>query len=730
MELIALRFPDERRHTMKWFAPVLAALLAALLLVPCLAQADIPEIMSYQGVLRDGSGNPVPDGSYNVTFRIYDVAAGGTALWSEGQPLAAMGGIISAHLGSVTTLTTLDFDVPYWLGISVENGAELVPRTAFTTVPYAVHAGFTDTWGVSGDDAYHDVGNVGIGLSTPERRLDLLAGDEPGARFRNASSQQRFAVEGRNLGGTGGGFLAGVSGTWYPAIPSAIFAYAAPGYRGAHVSAQDEAGLWAHSVDNTAVYGWSTNAYAGHFMGGLGVKVDGKMRSDELQVVNGAVAGYVLTSDSSGVATWQPGGGGSDSDWTIAGSDMYSGVTGRVGIGLSAPTAKLEIYNDTTDEALEVKHGGAFVGRVVSIERTSVANTGNDLLQLKVPGGSAYDSQFIEAENGGTNVFAVDGDGYVKAVGGGEFGGAVSVTGSDERQVEVTSTALTDETKVLSGISTASGTGFDPRGVYGESIPADDYGIGGEFVGGWRGVIGTVYPNGTAHYRGVHGAAVGAAGSHIGTNYGVYGHATGGATNYGVYGRATDGVVDYAGYFSGDVNVTGTLYGGVPAFKIDHPLDPENRYLVHSCVESDEMMNIYNGNVTLDARGEASVEMPEWFEALNQDFRYQLTCIGGFAPVYVAETIAGNRFMIAGGEPGMVVSWQVTGVRHDPLAEASRVVAEQDKPANEVGKYMHPEAYGMPLTAGVDYHEERELPARKSLTERRPLRAFDPNDGE
>jgi hypothetical protein len=169
----------------------------------------------------------------------------------------------------------------------------------------------------------------------------------------------------------------------------------------------------------------------------------------------------------------------------------------------------------------------------------------------------------------------------------------------------------------------------------------------------------------------------------------------------------------------------------VKSFKIDHPLDPENKYLVHSCVESDEMMNVYNGNVTLDARGEAWVEMPEWFEALNQDFRYQLTPIGAPGPnLYVAEEIGGNRFQIAGGEPGMKVSWQVTGVRHDPLAVASRMLVEQDKPANEVGKYMHPEAYGMPVTMGVDYHEERESAASSGRTERRPLEAFDPNDGE
>ena len=131
----------------------------ALLLVPCLAQAQITPYMSYQGVLRDGSGNPVADGSYSVTFRIYVVDSGGTALWTESQALVAEGGIINAYLGSVTPLfDTLDFVGPYWLGISVEGAAELTPRTLFTSVPYAVHAGYADfclvgdnDWQINGD---------------------------------------------------------------------------------------------------------------------------------------------------------------------------------------------------------------------------------------------------------------------------------------------------------------------------------------------------------------------------------------------------------------------------------------------------------------------------------------------------------------------------------------------------------------------------------------------------
>jgi hypothetical protein len=134
---------------------------------------------------------------------------------------------------------------------------------------------------------------------------------------------------------------------------------------------------------------------------------------------------------------------------------------------------------------------------------------------------------------------------------------------------------------------------------------------------------------------------------------------------------------------AGNLNVTGTVTKGGGSFRIDHPLDPENKYLYHSFVESPDMKNIYDGVAILDENGEATVPLPNWFEALNQDFRYQLTCIGGYAPVYVAGEVSGNQFRIAGGRPALKVSWTVTGIRHDSYANSHRIPVEQDKPASE-----------------------------------------------
>ena len=144
----------------------------------------------------------------------------------------------------------------------------------------------------------------------------------------------------------------------------------------------------------------------------------------------------------------------------------------------------------------------------------------------------------------------------------------------------------------------------------------------------------------------------------------------------------------------GDLFVTGTLSKGSGSFIIDHPLDPANRYLRHSFVESPDMMNVYNGNIELDSGGTAWVEMPVWFESLNREFRYQLTPIGAPAPsLHIAEEISNGRFKVSGGPPSGKVSWQVTGIRHDPYARAYPIRVEEDKPLEQRGSYLHPELY-------------------------------------
>jgi hypothetical protein len=141
----------------------------------------------------------------------------------------------------------------------------------------------------------------------------------------------------------------------------------------------------------------------------------------------------------------------------------------------------------------------------------------------------------------------------------------------------------------------------------------------------------------------------------------------------------------YAGYFSGNVKVTGNLaVGGTlskagGAFRIDHPLSPATRYLQHSFVESPDMKNIYDGVIRTNGRGYATVRLPRWFQALNEEFRYQLTTIRSFAKAIVWREVSGNSFVIRTRRPRVKVSWQVTGIRHDPYARAHRIKVDVAK---------------------------------------------------
>jgi hypothetical protein len=252
----------------------------------------------------------------------------------------------------------------------------------------------------------------------------------------------------------------------------------------------------------------------------------------------------------------------------------------------------------------------------------------------------------------------------------------------------------------LGGFDAVHGESPTSNGVYGKNTTSNAYG----YLGGPNyGVFGEYDTDSKIAVRGVTSgyASVGVEGTATGSNaVGVLGESNS-SSSYGVWGKSTSG---WAGYFTGKVQVTGTLSKGGGSFKIDHPLDPEHKYLYHSFVESPDMKNIYDGVVTTDERGLASVELPEWFEALNRDFRYQLTVIGGdaWAQARIAREIEENHFVIQTSLPATKVSWQVTGTRHDPFANAHRIPVEEVKPEPEQGTYLHPAEWGQPAERSVE----------------------------
>lgn len=186
-----------------------------------------------------------------------------------------------------------------------------------------------------------------------------------------------------------------------------------------------------------------------------------------------------------------------------------------------------------------------------------------------------------------------------------------------------------------------------------------------------------------------------------GDSFGIssYGYTTG-PTAYGIYSEAAGPGTKYAGFFNGLIHATSSS-AGVKSFLIDHPLDPENKLLEHSSVESDQRMNIYRGEVRTNASGYAIVSVPDWFLALNENIQYQLTVVADEGQTDFVQTMVSKRmnqsgqFEIRTSQGNVTVNWQVSGERHDPTSEHIPLIVERDKPASMKGKYMVPEAYGL-----------------------------------
>jgi hypothetical protein len=281
----------------------------------------------------------------------------------------------------------------------------------------------------------------------------------------------------------------------------------------------------------------------------------------------------------------------------------------------------------------------------------------------------SQDEVGLHAVGGGATATAADG---LAAAVFAEGGPGIGVIASSDGAASLAVSA--DATNGATGVNSGSDTGI---GVFASSVSG-------------TAVEAVISPNGS-------GTAVYAT-TPIG--FGVQAWSDSGTGVLGVSSSAL------AGHFMGGegqvtVEVDGTLdvVGAVTksggGFKIDHPLDSADKYLYHSFVESSEMKNVYDGVVTLDSSGEMEVELPAWFEPLNRDFRYQLTPVGAAAPgLHIARKISGGRFAIAGGQSGLEVSWQVTGVRKDTWARANPLEVEKDKSSSEQGFYLYPELHG------------------------------------
>jgi hypothetical protein len=267
----------------------------------------------------------------------------------------------------------------------------------------------------------------------------------------------------------------------------------------------------------------------------------------------------------------------------------------------------------------------------------------------------------------------------------------------------------------------ASGTSYGsvsygPTGVYGSGSDYGTYGYGGPVgaygngtVNGVKGV-GHTAVLGLGTYMGVrgNGPSIGVQGDspYVGVwaqggDYGLNAVATKTVgQNYGAFCQ-TASAAGYALWVNGRSATTGTK-----SFVIDHPLDPENRLLNHFCKEAPEPMNTYSGNIVTDQHGYATVQLPEYFESINKDFRYQLTVLDGgddFVQVKVSKRIQGNHFTLRTSKAGIEVSWQVEGVRNDRWVQQRGFKTEEPKSAAQKGKYLEPSLYGHAPDKGIHF---------------------------
>ena len=668
---------------------------------------------TYQGSLLD-NGDPVNDDTCDFNFSLWDAVTSGHQVGTTDTHtnVDVVDGLFTVSLNFVATAFQGD---ARWLQIRVACGSAhpetLSPRQPLTAAPYAlglrpgaVISGAVDAEGVltlensSGDGLrVTSAGSPNATNSSSNPNGIEVQGAEGHGLYVGYADLNGVAVISAAYDGVGvssagrDGVVVGSAafdGMKVVSAGSPDETYPSTDHNGIEVQGAEGNGLYVGRADLDGVYVTSANHE--------GVQVDSAGRAGVYVGSAGEAGLYVSSAGTNGVYVNQ-----STNDGfrvCAAGSvGSCSGSTGNHGVEVDNAEHSGIFVNEAGDDGV---HVGTVSGEGMYVY--SAGENGMRVYSATLDGVQvqyAHDDGVHIGWAGDIGVYVDDADGigvqvdeagshglYVNSAG--IHGVYVNSAGEDGFVVEKAGT-------VSSPISSGYDNGLEVRGAQGNGV----------YVG-WAGVNGVTVNS--AADSGVYVGDVDGNGLQV-DSAGLNGVYVASAGQHGVYVLEA-GAGYYAGKFNGDVDVTGALTKGSSTFKIDHPLDPENQYLSHSVVESPDMMNIYNGNATLDNQGEALVELPDWFGALNQDFRYQLTAIGAPGPnLYIAEEVKVNRFKIAGGESGMKVSWQVTGIRHDPYAEMNRILVEESKPADELGTYLHPDAYGLPESQGLAYKEAQEM---------------------
>ena len=646
----------------------------------------IPLMLSYQGKLTDTLGQPVPNGNYQLTFRLYTVPSGGSAFWTEGQTILVRNGLFSALLGAVTPISLVPDSGALYLGLQVAVDPELSPRLRIASAAYsylAARAASADL--LQGKDTTGFVRTGQAGSVTSAMVVDgAIAAADLGQMDASSGQVMKWtgsAWEARNDSvGTGGG--------------------------------GDNA--WVRAGSDSVLY---TVHRLGIARGGASNMLHGTNR---------------FTHNNLGVAC---------TTGTSGQNHGYAAVCGGYMNAASWPYSTIAGGDSNRATGTGTFVGGGHYNRAVTDYATVAGGFGNSATGLfggalsgrgHLVGGTAFDSAACVA--GGWNndlesKFGFIGGGRNNVVLGGNYGtvggglynrvaGAyAAVVGGDSNQAGGTRSVVggghRDSTGanycgVLSGNHNVAGRhAADSCAAVcgGQNNVADSTWalVGGGFnnkAGGQYSTVGGGYSNeASTNYAFVGGgfnnaasgyyAFVGGGGQNIasGTNSCVAGgYADTASADYSfAVNYNSSATHSNSAAFNGqattasDQTRVGILSKASGTFTIDHPLDPTGKILNHYFIEGPEMRNIYDGEAVLDASGRAVVTLPDYFDALNRAPRVQLTGVGTNQVVYVAEDVSGNRFTI-GGPAGAKVYWQVTGEREDVSAEVTRRMMPVEQP--------------------------------------------------
>lgn len=699
--------------------------------------AQVPQYINYQAVVRNAAGTPVAGGTaVKFRFTILDGSATGTPVYTEvsNSLTSNPSGLVNTAIGINSSLSSVTWGTgTKWLKVEADvnnTGSYTDMGTQqLVSVPFALYAanspaGATGNTGPAGPTGPTGAGTAGAAGPTGPT-------GPAGAAGSNGLNGATGAVGSTGATGATGPTGVGATGFTGPTGPSGS-AGGATGPTGP----TGPTGANGSGGGATGPTGPTGSAGAAGPAGPTGANGANGLNGTNGTNGNTGPTGPTGAAGTPGVAG-APGATG-PTGVGITGATGLTGPTGPGGVSgtlnyVAKFTATTTVGNSQIfDNGTSVAIGTTSPLATNKLTINNAMTTGGNALLVSATGAASTTaiytgvSSFLTA-TGGANIAVRGVSNGVSTASTENVGGYFAASGA--------STVASPTAYGLNLAVIADASSYGSAYTYNEAISASTDSTRGasraveafassKFAGFNQGVYGvadgpTAVTN--ALNEGVHGLA------HLSASYnvGVYGEVDTvvGLGNIGVVGDAgqcaTCATNNYAGEFFGDLDVQGNLSKTGGTFKIDHPQDPANKYLIHSFVESPDMMNIYNGNVTTDANGEAVVNMPSYFEAENIDFRYQLTAVGTFAQAIVAKEIANNQFVIKTDKPNVKVSWMVTGVRNDVWAQNRRVVAEVDKAPKDKGKYLHPEFYGLGSDYKINYITRSEM--MKNKAPRKPV---------